>query len=125
MFPGDLLEPNYANPDNPEQLLACTEVERHQVYFDQLKGESLIPLIKSCLHNSPPRRPTAEQLVASLEEVRSTIEGIYGELATVRQVRTIKVLKKRSKEKMNELTAKDEEIRHLQHQLEVAYTLLN
>ena len=127
VFPGDLLEPNYANPDNPEQLLACTEVEQRQVYFDQLKEETLIPLIKSCLHNSPSRRPTAEQLVASLEEARSTIEGTYGELATVdavRQLRTIKALKKRSKEKMKELIAKDEEIQHLQHQLEVHFNLL-
>ena len=65
--------------------------------------------------------------MASLEEARSTIEGTYGELATVdavRQVRTRKALKKRSKEKMKELTAKDEEIQHLQHQLEVHFNLL-
>ena len=122
VFPGDLLEPNYADPNNPEQLIARTEVERRQAYFDQLKGNTLIPLIKSCLHNFPLRRPTAEQLVADLEKVRYTIEGAYGELATVdavRQVKTMKALKKRNEEKINELTVKDKEIQHLQQQLEV------
>ena len=30
VFPGDLMEPNYADPNNPEQLIARTEVERRQ-----------------------------------------------------------------------------------------------
>ena len=122
MFPGDLLEPNFADPNNPEQLTARTEVERRQLYFDQLEGRTLVSLIKACLHNSPSRRPTAEQLMTALEEARVTIEGAYGELATVdavRQVRTMKALKSRSDDKINELAAKDEEIQQLQHQLEV------
>ena len=122
MSPGDLLEPNFADPNNPEQLTARTEVERRQLYFDQLEGRTLVSLIKACLHNSPSRRPTAEQLMTALEEARATIEGAYGELATVdavRQVRTMKALKSRSDDKINELAAKDEEIQQLQHQLEV------
>ena len=98
------------------------EVERRQLYFEQLKDETLVPLIKSCLHNSLSRRPTAEQLVRALEEARATIEGAYGELATVdaaRQVRTMKALKNRSEDKVNELAAKDEEIQQLQQQLAV------
>ena len=67
--------------------------------------------MKDCLHNVPSRRPTAEQLVTSLEEMKSEVEGAYGELATVdavRQVRTMKALK-----------AKRNEIERLQEQLEV------
>ena len=128
LFPGDLLEPNYADPDNPERLMARTEVERRLPYFDQLEGKTLIQLIKTCLHNSPSRRPTAEQLLGTLMEVRVIIEGDYGELATVdavRQVRTIKALKSRSEDKANELAAKDEEIQQLQQELEVCcYNLL-
>ena len=121
MFPGDLLEPNFADRNNPEQLTARTEVVRRQLYFDQLEGQTLVSLIKACLHNSPSRRPTAEQLVSALEEARATIEGAYGELATVdavRQVRTMKALKSRSDDKVNEVAAKEEEIQQLQHQLE-------
>lgn len=98
LFPGDLMEPNYADPDNPEQLMARTEVERRQPYFDQLEGKTLVSLIKTCLHNSPSRRPTAGQLVGALKEARETIEGPYGELAivdAVRYVRTTKALKSR------------------------------
>ena len=107
--------------------MARNELERRQVYFDQLEGKTLVSLIKTCLHNSPSRRPTAEQLVAAMEEARATIEGSYGELATVdavRRVRTMKALKKRSDDKVNELATKDEEIQQLQHQLEV-HTILN
>ena len=123
MFPGDLLEPNYTDPDNQEQLMARTEVERRQLYFDQLEGKILVSLIEMCLHNSPSRRPTADQLVTALEEARATIEGAYGELATVdavRQVKTMKALNSRDGDKVNELAAKDEEIQQLHHQLEVS-----
>ena len=116
------MEPNYADPNDPDQLMARTEVERRQPYFDQLEGRTLVSLIKTCLHNSPSRRPSAEQLVTALEQARATIEGAYGELATVdavRQVRTMKALKSRSDDKVNELAAKDEEIEQLQHLLEV------
>ena len=67
--------------------------------------------MKDCLHNVPSRRPTAEQLVTSLEEMKGEVEGAYGELATVdavRQVRTMKTLK-----------AKRNEIELLQEQVEV------
>ena len=122
LFPGDLLEPNYADPNDPERLMGHNEVEQRQLYFEQLKEEALALLIKSCLHNSLSRRPTAEQVVRALEEARATIEGAYGELATVdavRQVRTVKALKSRSEDKVNELAAKDERIQQLQQQLAV------
>ena len=96
--------------------MARTEVERRQCYFDQLKEETLIPLIKLCLHNSPLKRPSAERLVTALEGMKGVIEGDYGELATVdavRQVRTLKALNSRSQDKINELAAKDEQIQQL------------
>ena len=121
MFPGDLLEPNYV-PDNTARLVPPTEVERRQAYFDQLKEETLVQIVKSCLHNSPLRRPSTEELVRTLEEARTTIEGAYGELATVdavRQVRTMKVVKKRNDDQVTELAAKNEEIQQLRQQLMV------
>jgi hypothetical protein len=79
-------------------------------------------MIKDCLRNAPAQRPTAEQLVTALEGMKGAIEGGYGELATVdavRQVRTVKALKSRSEDKVNELAAKDEQIQQLQLQLAV------
>ena len=131
VFPGNLLQHTYADPDNPNRLIGRSEVGRRQAYFDQLEdllpasGEVkclLIQMIKDCLRNAPTQRPTAEQLVTALEGIKGVIEGDYGELATVdavRQVRTMKALKSRSKDKLNELAAKDEQIQQLQQQLVV------
>ena len=129
VFPGNLLQHTYADPDNPDRLIGRSEVGRRQAYFDQL--EDLLPggvrclliqMIKDCLRNAPTQRPTAEQLVTALEGMKDVIEGSYGELATVdavRQVRTMKALKSRSEDKFNELAAKDEQIQQLQQQLVV------
>ena len=136
VFPGNLLQHTYADPDNPNRLVGRSEVGRRQAYLDQLEdllpasGEVkrlLIQMIKDCLQNAPTQRPTAEQLVTALEGIKGVIEGGYGELATVdavRQVRTMKALKSRSEDKLNELAAKDEQIQQLQQQLAVRFFLV-
>ena len=129
MFPGDLLEHNYPDTDSPGKLIGRSEVERRGEYFEQLErvlpgGQQhpFLQLTKDCLHNTPSERPTTEQLVTALEEMRDDTEGPYGELAkvgAVRQVMAVKAIKRSNKEKINELTAKDEEIQQLQQQFEV------
>ena len=55
--------------------------------------------MKHCLHNVPSWRPSAEQLVTSLEGIKGEVKGAYGELATVdavRQVMTVKALRAKS-----------------------------
>ena len=96
-FPGQLLEPNYTDPENPDRLVGRSEVERREQYFQLLDRRIIdgqrhpcVQLMKDCLHNSPSRRPTAEQLVATLEGMRADIEGLCGAVAradAVRQVR--------------------------------------
>ena len=131
VFPDKLFQPTYADPDDPDRLVGRSEVGRRQAYFDHLEAllpapdevrRLLIQMIKDCLRNVPAQRPTAEQLVSALEGMKGAIEGGYGELATVdavRQVRTMKALKSRSEDKVNELAAKDEQIQQLQLQLAV------
>ena len=107
---------------------------RRQAYIDQLEDllpggirRPLIQMIKDCLRNALAQRPTAEQLVTALDEMKLVIEGDYGELATVdavRWVRTMKVLKSRSDDKVNELAAKDEQIQQLQQQLAVRLLII-
>ena len=109
---------------------------RRQAYFDQLEDllpapggvkRLLIQMIKDCLRNAPTQRPTADQLVTALEGMKGAIEGGYGELATVdavRQVRTLKALKNRSEDKLNELAAKEEQIQQLQQQLAVRIIII-
>ena len=126
VFPGNLLEPNYADPDDPDKLVARSEVERRKEYFDLLPfgaRHSYLQLTKDCLHNSPLRRPTAEQLVATLEGMTADIEGPYGAVAradAVRQVVMMKTFVKKDtemREKVNELEAKNKEIQTLQQQV--------
>ena len=75
--------------------------------------------IKDCLHTLPSKRPTADELVTLLKEMKSDIEGPSGELAkldAIKLVTTMKVLKKKDvevREKTSELTAKDDEIQRL------------
>ena len=123
------MEPNYPDPNNPRQLLARSEVDRRENYFERLErklqesaGYPIVGVVKQCLENIPEERPTAEQLVRVLEGLKEDVEGPCGKLATadaVRQVMTTMALKKKSKEKIDELTAKEEEIQQLQQQLEV------
>ena len=129
MFPGDLLEHNYPDPNNSRQLLARSEVDRRGNYIEHLErkllesaGYPLVGVVKQCLENIAEERPTAEQLVRVLEGLKEDIEGTCGELTivdAVRQVKTAMAFKKKSREKVDELTAKEEEIQQLQQQLEV------
>ena len=83
-------------------------------------------MIKDCLRNVPAQRPTAEQLVTALDEMKLVIEGDYGELATVdavRRVRTMKALKSQSDDKVDELAAKDEQMQQLQQQIAVRFSI--
>ena len=99
-------------------------MDRQSEYLKQLEdllpGETrclFIQLIEDCLQDTPSQRPTAEQLVTTLEEMKGNVEGAYGELAkadAVRQVLTMKALKQTKKEYRNEQTAKEEENQHLE-----------
>ena len=86
--------------------------------------QPLVQLIKDCLHNTPSRRPSTEQLLRALEGIKTTIEGPYGKFAkmdAVKQVAILKDLKGKEEDvraKTDELATKDAEIRQLHHQLE-------
>ena len=130
VFPCALLEPNYPDPNNPRQLKACSEVDRRGNYFERLErqlhqesaGYPLVGVVKQCLENMQEDRPTAEQLVRILEGLKGDIEGPCGELTVMdaaRQVKTAIALKERSKQNIDELSTKEEEIQQLQRLLEV------
>ena len=131
MFPGDLLEPTYADSENRGQLLARSEVKRRWRYIEQLDYQlpksgqhPFVQLVKRCLQNEPSERPTAEQLVLSLGEMKADIEGPCGEVTraeAVRHVVTMRAILRKEREmrrKDVDSVAKDEEIQHLQLELE-------
>ena len=125
------MEPTYSDPDNQENLLARSEVERRQVYIDQLDRKlpdyghhPFVQLVKCCLKNTASQRPTAEGVLRSLEEMKPVIDGPCGEVAradAVRQVVMMRAILGRETEvrrKTDESAAKDEEIHCLQQELE-------
>ena len=131
VFPGNLLQHTYADPDNPDRLLGRNEAERRGNYLDRLENllpggnrHSLLQLIKDCLRNAPSQRPIAEQLVTALEEMKAGDQGAYGELATIEAVRHLNMTKA-LKVNSNLLAAKDEEIQQLHQQLEVNFKICN
>ena len=111
VFPGTLLPHNYENPQNPEYLLARSEVERRRVYIQSLHGQlgeehPLVQLVHRCLHNTPARRPSAEELLQQLETVRGQTEGgPHGQIVYVNM------------QNVRALREKDTEIRQLQQQM--------
>ena len=131
IFPGKLLEPTYPDPENQDNLLARSEVERRQVYIDQLDRKlpeyghhPFVQLLKQCLKNTASQRPTAEDVLRSLEEMKPVVDGPCEEVAkidAVRQVAMMRAILGRETEvrrKTDESAAKDEEIQHLQQELE-------
>ena len=90
-----------------------SEVERRRDYIQPLHGQlreehPLVQLVHQCLHNTPARRPSAEELLHQLEAVRTEIEGPYGQ--------SMRVFVDIGKVRL--LTEKDAEIGHLRQQLQ-------
>ena len=72
-FPRKIIPPTYYNDDGA--FLARSEVQRRGEYMEKLasklpKGYNLYPLIEQCLHNNPPRRPTAIELLHWLQDIQ-------------------------------------------------------
>ena len=115
VFPGVLLPCPYEDPQNPDHLLARSEVERRRDYIQILHGQlgeehSLVQLVHRCLHNTPARRPSAEELLQQVEAVRAQIEGRqYGQIVKVdmEMLRMVRALRE-----------KDTEIGNLQQQMQ-------
>ena len=127
LFPGDLLEPTYADSENRGQLLARSEVKQRWRYYRAARLSTpkkwtapIMQLVKRCLQNEPSERPTAEQLALSLGEMKADIEGPCGEVTraeAVRHVVTMRAILRKEREmrrKDIDSVAKDEEIKHLQ-----------
>ena len=52
-----------------DALIPMSEVKRRQEYFDEITGDFACykPLIESCLHNSPAKRPTIAEVSEKLK----------------------------------------------------------
>ena len=66
-----------------------SEVERRRVYFEQMEDKlpggskhPLFQLIKDCLMNDPSKRPSVQQVLTTLEEMKPMITVAYNQGAT-------------------------------------------
>ena len=109
-FPENLLPSTYFNPENDQEIIGRSELERRGVYVELLESQvgtnhpALVELVKQCLHNNPRQRPSAEQLLTTLQGLRGQVEGEYGwgavrvDLARVRLVKEAKEKDRRIEE---------------------------
>ena len=67
-------EANRVDPLNPSKLVPLTEAERRAKFFDLLGSyHPLAGLIRHCLSNHPPYRPTADQVLTRVCQARAQI----------------------------------------------------
>ena len=84
-FPKDILPPTYLSSKRPPALLARTEVERRERYYEvayRLLDEThpahkLVKLSEVCLCNDPVKRPTVDLLITVLRELRERLSDPF------------------------------------------------
>ena len=94
-------------------------MQRREEYIKLLHhqlGEQhpLVLLVKQCLDDDPSERPTAQELLQQLENVRAQIEDPYQHLNKLEAMRALR-------EKDKALTEKDTRMRDLHTQVQVSY----
>ena len=85
-FPCNLLAPNFHNDDG--NLVARTELQRRQVYFDRAReivGEDtlILDLLSSCLLNNHNQRPTVDLLIPKFVSLQSAYPNKLGHMNRV------------------------------------------
>lgn len=103
-FPQDLPPSTYVNPENKQEILARSEIERRGKYIDLMESRSPllnVPLlIKQCLHNDPQQRPSTEEVLTRLQAMKAEVEGDYGGDFIKVDIGKMKIIKKlREKDK--------------------------
>lgn len=100
MFPGNLLQPNYPDPNNPRQLIGRSEVERRERYFQQLaanlpngRDHPLIQLSTLCLSNLASHRPSADQIISRLIDMEIHTDRALTHLTKLDAVRHVALVK--------------------------------
>ena len=61
---------------------------------------ALVQLVKQCLHNAPERRPTIEEVLDSLQRIKTEVEGVYG--GSLMKLEIAKVLLEREMKRSTE-----------------------
>lgn len=77
----------FADPEGSDNIQARSELERRGAYIESLEAiagrvlPSLVALVKQCLLNAPVQRPSSEQLLIGLQQMRIEVEREYSSVA--------------------------------------------
>ncbi len=88
--------PTIMDPDDPEVIVACSEVSRRSEQIDLLirqLGEHRHPLVQlviQCLHNNPRQRPSAREVLKQLEKVRAQIQDPYEGMSKLELIQALR-----------------------------------
>ncbi len=88
--------PTIMDPDDPEAIVARTEVQRRSEQIDllirQLGGQRhpLVQLVVQCLHNNPRQRPSVREVLSQLEKVRAQIQDPYEGMSKLELIQALR-----------------------------------
>lgn len=82
-FPENLLEPNYRSPKS-RRSLHHSEVKRRGEYIQHveraLPNHPLLGIVRACLQDDPELRPTARDLLCTLEGMKTLTEFCHEDI---------------------------------------------
>ena len=118
-------EPNRVNPNNRRQLIALSEAERREEYFQQVRGDHpLVELIRGCLDNDPPQRPDAVRILGRLRQVISQSPPSCGnKMELLNQTQTLRNERQGLSEQLEQSQRELTQSRGRQERLELTHSI--
>jgi len=118
-------EATRVNPNDPDQLMPISEVERRKGYLEDIgKNHSLVPLIQECLSNYPPHRPDAEEILHQVRELAVQFPHSFKNRAEMlRQHRADVADKERLSAELEQSAEQLQQYRNKIEQIELAHSL--
>ena len=118
-------EPNRVNPNNRRQLIALSEAERREEYFQQVRGDHpLVELIRGCLDNDPPQRPDAVRILGMLRQVISqSLPSCGNKMELLNQTQTLRNERQGLSEQLGQWQRELTQSRGRQERLELTHSI--
>ena len=118
-------EPTRVDPNNRKKVIGLTEAERHEEYFQQVRGNHpLVELIRGCLDNDPPQRPDAVRILGRLRQVISQSHPSCGnKMELLNQTQTLRNEKLGLSEQLEQSQRELTQSRGRQEQLELTHSI--
>ena len=101
-IPGEPTQVNPNNPDDPDDLIAVSEFDRRKESIKLIKNDHpLLPLMKRCVSNSSSHRPTSEDVLQRVSEIKE--ENVTSFANKIEMLEWINTLQTESKDLHDEI----------------------